>query len=335
MEALKEKIIVGLTDFPPLSEWVDERARGLEAEIWERVAENLGITFEYRFYKFADMLEAVKTGEVRLGFGGVSVNEQRKQTYGFSEHTYSASPLILTRVNEWRDLRAVLLHHLHDIRRSLYYGVLGIAGIIFVFSQFLWLAERGRGYIDTDWMSGSLRAFWFGVMATFSITDAYFPKTVSGQFIEILFAALGWIILSLVVVEVLQVLKAYSVYESLRNIKDLSRKHVATKKGTTSSLILTRMGAYIHELPSIEKAFEMLAKRAVDALVFDAPVIRSVLFNNTHGTQYRVVGELHTDHQEYAFILRRDDDLIPRINTEIKKMKTSGELREIIGTWIQ
>lgn len=75
--------------FPPY-EYTDENGDiiGIDAEIAEAIAEELGLKLEIKDMEFDSLIPAVKAGSIDIAFAGMTVNDERKESVDFSD-TYA------------------------------------------------------------------------------------------------------------------------------------------------------------------------------------------------------------------------------------------------------
>jgi ABC-type amino acid transport substrate-binding protein len=92
-----------------------------------------------------------------------------------------------------------------------------------------------------------------------------------------------------------------NLHSSITGLSDLPGKRVATVAATTSSTFLANRGIDLAQVATIDKAYSVLERHQVDAVVFDAPVLQC--YARTAGAGHvRVVGPIF-DAQDYGIAL--------------------------------
>ncbi len=120
---------------------------------------------------------------------------------------------------------------------------------------------------------------------------------------------------------------------SIKDIKDLKGKIVATKLGTTSAdFVKANCGAKEVKLfPNSDAMFMELMAGGADAVMFDSPVIGDFARKATKG-QVKVVGPLYQG-QSYGIAFPKGSKLVTKVNTALKSLRASGEYRTLYIKW--
>ena len=93
-------VVVGVSNFPPLVMEAEGSFEGFDIDIWNEVSELIGVDSTYRLMQFADLMEALKSGEIDVAVAGISITRDRELEMDFS-HPYMNSGLrILTTVDD-------------------------------------------------------------------------------------------------------------------------------------------------------------------------------------------------------------------------------------------
>ncbi|WCK53410.1 basic amino acid ABC transporter substrate-binding protein [Aneurinibacillus sp. Ricciae_BoGa-3] len=110
---------------------------------------------------------------------------------------------------------------------------------------------------------------------------------------------------------------------SVKELKDLAGKTVATKKATSSVDILNKVGGVkVQQFDNIDDAYNQLENGGAQAVVFDNPV--NLNFMKSH-PEVKTVGGLLTG-EYYGIAVRKDaPDILKKVNDGFKKMQDSGE----------
>ena len=86
----EEKLIIGTKVTPPfVMEAPDGALRGISIDLWEIVAEELELDYEFRRYDLQGLLNAVKTGEVDAGVAALTITGEREELMDFSHPFYT------------------------------------------------------------------------------------------------------------------------------------------------------------------------------------------------------------------------------------------------------
>ncbi len=89
-EKTTEKLTVATSpDYPPFENLVDGEIVGFEADLWQAVAEEMGVEFEWKQMQFDAIEPAITAGEVDLGISGFSITPDREKSYLFSDSYFT------------------------------------------------------------------------------------------------------------------------------------------------------------------------------------------------------------------------------------------------------
>lgn len=105
VERIKQhkKIIIGTDATYQPMEFFDEMGKfaGFDIELGNRIAEKMGVQAEYKNIVFDDILNALARKEIDIVISSVSITDERKQKFDFSDSYLNAGQVIITnRENE-------------------------------------------------------------------------------------------------------------------------------------------------------------------------------------------------------------------------------------------
>jgi ABC-type amino acid transport substrate-binding protein len=93
------KIVIG-TDatFPPM-EYIDELGNlvGYDIDLGTKLAEEMKVSVEFQDISWDEVFSALEDGRVDIIISSVTINDERKQIYDFSDHYLNAGQVIITR----------------------------------------------------------------------------------------------------------------------------------------------------------------------------------------------------------------------------------------------
>lgn len=120
---------------------------------------------------------------------------------------------------------------------------------------------------------------------------------------------------------------------SVKGIKDLAGKKVATKTGTTSADYLKKNApkAKLSLFPNDNAMFMELMTGGVEAVMFDKPVIESFVSKRGQG-RVAIVGELYAG-QPYGIGFPKGSNLVSKVNSALAKLRANGEYARIYKKW--
>ena len=105
------KLVVGTDATYAPMESMDEKGNivGIDIDIINAIAEELGVEVEYKNYGWEPLFPAVKSGEVDFAVSSITITKERKETFDFTEPYFIANQLILvpedSDVTKFEDLK--------------------------------------------------------------------------------------------------------------------------------------------------------------------------------------------------------------------------------------
>ncbi len=88
-------------EFYPFSFVSDQgELQGYDIEVGKEIAKRLNLTPAPEMYKFAGLIEGVKSGRFDAAIASHTITEERRQHLAFSTPYYYSGPMVFTRINE-------------------------------------------------------------------------------------------------------------------------------------------------------------------------------------------------------------------------------------------
>ena len=86
----QEAWVVGVKEAPPFVMRSDDGGwTGLSVELWQRIAADMQITYEFQEYDLAGLLKAVEDSEIDVAVAALTVTPERERVLDFT-HGYSS-----------------------------------------------------------------------------------------------------------------------------------------------------------------------------------------------------------------------------------------------------
>jgi len=330
---MEEKIKVAIVDFPPLIIEEGGRYRGFEIDIWEAVAKDIGISFDYEKHELKEIVPLLAEKRVDVGLGGITTTARREKLVDFSHPTMDSGLLISTdkhhsRPDLFRTLKIIAAEGSRTIKPLLVI----LLFFVLIFANLLWLAEKSPNTFGEGYFPGIFKSIWFIVvtMGTVGYGD-YVPVTWAGKIISTVVIFGGFAIFVVLISQMTAFLTIKKIRRQISCAKDLSDKRVATIEGSTSVDFLKRIRAKIITVSKIEEAYQKVQRNQADAVIFDAPVIMN-FEQNDEKKSFEIVSEM-MEKQKYAIALQQPSQLEERINLSLLKLKESGQYDAIYKKW--
>ena len=323
------EVVVGVSNFPPLVMEAEGSFEGFDIDIWNEVSELIGVDSTYRLMQFADLMEALKSGEIDVAVAGISITRDRELEMDFS-HPYMNSGLrILTTVDDdpgW-------LRLLRFLATTATLKVLGsLIAFVILCAHILFLVERGSSDISKQYFPGILEACWciLATITTVGYGDVA-PRRWLGRFASAVVMLIGISLFGVAIAQLSAGLMMEGLRSDIAGPEDLEGRAVATVAGTTSTAVAIRLGARLHEVETIAAAHRLLEAGEVDAVLFDAaPLMRYVVEDGNNTVM--IVGPL-IERQDYGIAFPAGSELRESVNRALLELDESGRYERIRAKW--
>jgi polar amino acid transport system substrate-binding protein len=313
----KQKLIVGLVVNPPfVIHEPDGSWTGMSVELWQEVAKEIGLNYEYRQTDFSGQFEGLVQGWLDAAVGPLTITPEREQICDFT-HSYFASSLGVA------ILRASIAGHQNLIFNPAFFRfvwsvgkvALVLLGALVGVTILIWICERkanptqfsGQGH-PVRGLGASL--WWAAVtMASVGYGDLV-PRTVWGRAIAVL-----WMFVSLVLVSVFTATMASTLTAerlsgiTIHGMADLRRLKVGATEHTSGAYSLEVNHIPFTKIPFGELV-DSVSRGKVQAVVSDEPLLRYAARNQPQ----IVVIPLNLNTELYGFALREGSQLRESVN---------------------
>lgn len=308
-----EVLRVGVKESPPfVIQQPDGSWTGISVTLWNEVAEELELEYEYREFDLQALVQAVEQGQVDLSINPLTVTSERLRKVDFTQPFYITNLAIATQ----RDSRQgwlVLLENFFSI--DFLKAVLLLFLVILIFGVLAWLFERNRNQEQFD---NSPRGIWQGIwwsavtMTTVGYGDKS-PVTVGGRIVALVWMFTAIIIISGFTAAIASSLTVGQIQAGISSPDDLQDVRVAGVAGSTGEGYLTNEGLRYQSYDSEVEALQALANEEVDALVYDEPILRYMI-KSQQMQEELVVLPYQFNTQYYSFSLPRKNELLKEID---------------------
>ena len=158
----KEKTLrVATKRLEPFVIYRNRRYTGFSIELWEKIADEMGINYElYGVNTIAKLLDEVKRGAADLAIAGIGMTSKREQDLDFS-HPFFESGLQIMVSEDFDTPLGAIFAKVFSILLSpgLLYGVGLFLMVLIVAAHIIWFLERrhnpqfSKGYLHGIWQS--------------------------------------------------------------------------------------------------------------------------------------------------------------------------------------
>lgn len=288
-EAGNAKIIVGTMRVAPFASRSDDgHWSGLSIELWQRVAQELDLDFEFREFDYDvhGLLAAIENREINLAIANLPVTPDGETRFDFSHPYFTAGLGIAVR----SDSQGGLVRFLAALPWTQILGTVALLlSALLVAGSLIWLLERRRNpaHFDPDPLKGVGDGVWWAAvtMTTTGYGDKT-PITWRGRLV-----ALVWMFISIFCIAAFSATLASSfVVGKLRTgitgPEDLPRARLGVVTGSAGEQWAQLQGLKPKSFPFVIQASKALQRGEIEALVYERAIlghmIREYSWTNLH-----------------------------------------------------
>jgi len=327
------KLIVGTKDSPPFSiKRSDGTWEGLSIELWQAIAEDLGLDYEFKEMTLGELLDGAADNSLTASVAALTVTVERENRMDFS-HPFFTTGLGIA-INQkaggsWSDVVSGIFS------RGFIQILLSLSVLLLICGLLVWMFER-RGNPEQFGgrpMKGIGSGFWWAAvtMTTVGYGDKA-PKTLGGRLVGLVWMFAGIIVISSFTAAITSSLTLSTLGSIISGPKDLYNVKVATVSHSTSEQYLNRQGISFQTVTDAEEGLKALAAGRVDAVVYDAPILKYLIHLKHSDDLAMLPGTF--ERQDYAIALSQGSPLRENVNRALLTNLSEPWWREAIHRYL-
>lgn len=314
-QATPDTLLVGTRVAPPfVTRLPDGTWTGISIELWEEVAEALGLSYTVMERSLPGLLDSVATGQLDAGVAALTITADREARMDFSQPFFTSGLRIAVPSDRswWDAIRAFVSLQFLQV-------VLALAGLLLLVGLGVWLLERRANpeQFGGSAAEGIASGFWWSAvtMTTVGYGDKA-PVSWGGRLLGLVWMFVAIILISSFTAAITSSLTVNRLETDIRGPADLRRvDRVGTVTASTSFAYLERSGIQPLSYDTPEAALDALAAGELSALVYDAPILR-YLVKTRYANRVQVLpGTFQTEY--YGIALPPESPLREPITREV------------------
>ncbi len=327
---------VAARTLPPFVIYENRAYSGFEVALVRLIGARLGMQVEiYAVDTVAKQIDDITRGVARLGLGGVVITGPREEVVDFSLPVLDTGLTVMTPTDASEGIGDRILAFLRAIASSDLPWLLIVFGVaVLVAAHLIWWLERHH---NPDFAVPYRRGIWdsfYWSVVTMS-TVGYGDKVARGglgRVFALVWIALGTLVFASFTAAIASSLAVNELRGEISGPADLPGHRVAAVSGSTGETYMVALGVGPVLVEEIDEAYDLLAVGDVEAIVFDAPVLRFHAAREGAGA-VATVGPLFEKVQYGMMLGEEDTDLRERINLVLLELIESGVYRQVHDRW--
>lgn len=327
-----DTLTVGYTESAPFIFQEDDKLQGPMQWLWEHIADDNDFVCEYRYVPSDSVLHKLKSGDVEVALYPMTITSERSEYIDFSSPFYLAYSGVVSKEYSFWEKSWIFLSSFFSLN---FFRVLaGLCLVILIFGFFAWLFERRS---NKEEFGGGVRGLWSGfwwsavTMTTVGYGDKS-PRTAGGRVVALIWMFTAVIIISGFTASITSSLTVTELETDTSSINSFKNKKLGTVQNSGTLKWLNDNFFNDHEVYSTkEDLLIALNKNEVDAVVYDLPLLREMVVNDSID-EYNVL-PIKFNPQYYALGLAPslNDTLQKKINTTLLQNTESLEWSVVLA----
>ena len=309
---------------------------GFEVELVHLLAARLGMQADiYAVDTVAKQIDDVTRGVAEVALGGVSITGLREEVVDFSLPVLDTGLIVMTPTQDSQSLDDRIAGFFRAIASSdLPWLMVVFAIAVLVSAHLIWVMERRHNPdFAVPYLQGIWDSFYWSVvtMSTVGYGDKV-ARGARGKVLALVWIALGTLVFASFTAAIASSLAVNELRSEISGPTDLPGHRVATVERSAGEAYLSTAGVGPVLVSDIDQAYDLLARGEVDAVVFDAPVLRFHASRQGEG-EVVTVGPIF-EKVRYGLVLSENDaELRERLNLALLDLIESGVYQQLHDKW--
>ncbi len=329
-------LTVAARALPPFVIYSNGAYSGFEVELIKLLAADLGM--EARIYTVdtvAKQIDDIRRGIADVGLGGTSVTSHREHDVDFTVPVLDSGLSILTTAGESRGIADRIAAFSRAIASSDLPWLLAVFAVaVLVAAHLIWLLERRHNPDFAEpYRKGIWDSFYWSVvtMSTVGYGDKV-ARGNRGRVLALFWIALGTLVFASFTAAIASSLAVSELRSGISGPADLSGRRVATVKHSAGETFLPSIGVGSVIVDDVNETYELLDNGDVEAVVYDAPVLRYYAAHRAGGDVI-TVGSVFQRVRYGVMVGEGNAELRERLNLALLELVESGIYDRLHDGW--
>jgi len=272
---VQDKLLVGVMDAPPITmKTTDGRWEGLAIELWQAIAQELGVEFELREYGVEQLVRAVERRQVDV-IPALAATEEREIIMDLSLPFLRSGSAIAVTAEATDHPWLRFAGHLVSL------NVLPVIGLLILFSlaagAMVWLFEARQNpeMFGGGTVRGVGHSIWWAIVTLTSVGYGdKAPKTLGGRMVAIIWMFVSVILIASFTAVVTTSFTVGELKGKIRGLSDLPHVRVGSLSQSQALNFLTQRGIAVLPFENASDGLQAIVDKKIDAFVFNEAVLK-------------------------------------------------------------
>ena len=317
---LPTKILaVGVSEDPPFDiHNSDGSWAGISVELWQELAKELGLKYEFRETSLTDRFRGLAEGWLDVSIGPLTITAPREEVCDFTHAYYWTTLAVALEVTDSFGGNNVPFGFTYFLFLWAVFKVaIGLLVVMAIVAVLIWYVERRANagqFGNGNTIRGLGTALWWSAvtMASVGYGDVI-PRTLIGRTIAIVWMFASLVLISTFTATMASTLTAERLgkQSGIERVEDLRQLRIAAVLNSFGANFLESNRIAFKPVP-FDKMFDALKTKEVQAIVYDEPILRYAIQTQFPG-KYKVL-PLSLGGELYGFALREGSTLRESLN---------------------
>lgn len=319
---------VGVHISPPFVMKREGKFIGMAIDLWETIAKNQGLKYEYAEYDSSgELLSVAAKNEIDIAVSNLTITEDRALLVGFTQPWYQGGLRLMTRSHYDGGSKSII-RGLYNAGYFKLYGILAliviVGGVIVTFVD-----RRFDPNFPKGWKKGLAEGF-YDMMAITTEGKVEGHKNYfgwPGRIWQGLLMGFAMLIFATITSTVASVMTKIELQSQIQTLNDVGEQLVGVRDNREAEDFALDYNLNYKSYPDLTEAIEALKKKEVRVILGDGPVLRYYVKQHPNDEVKVVGGNITKD--LYGFAVPLHSGLERPLTLAILAELDSGYVREL------
>ncbi|MEN7546576.1 transporter substrate-binding domain-containing protein [Rapidithrix thailandica] len=324
----QDTLRVGYSPSPPfVTTTANGSVEGISVWLWEKIADDLNITYQLEEMHLKELLAKLETGEIDMSLNPLTVTSERNEVIRFSYPFFVSNSTIATRSQSTFEQSIAFITSFFSF--NFFSAVMALFVVILFFGFFVWLFERKQ---NPEEFQPGIEGVWSGIwwsavtMTTVGYGDKS-PQTTGGRLVALVWMFTAIVIVSGFTASIASALTVNQLSWDQNKVEDFKEIQVGTVvSSATQEYLDKKFFKSVNSYLNIDEGLQALEKGEIRAFMYDEPILKQKIYGDSLYSTIEIMPiKFNLQFYSYGFSQQVDYDLREQISGRIIEMTERAE----------